>query len=163
MIPEKSGIIFIEILIIFMNFIELTKILPYNRIVRGGNLKMIEFFDADIHRGNASLYSNNITFSKNLIKYFSEAFKVRVGIDKVNKAIHVYPLNKDKALSGEFQESSLINISISKTYARVCSSALMNYICSIFGLEIGKKDFLRYNAAYDDIKKAVIINLGGLI
>jgi hypothetical protein len=39
----------------------------------------------------------------------------------------------------------------------------MNYICSIFGLEIGKKDFLRYNAAYDDIKKAVIINLGGLI
>jgi hypothetical protein len=146
-----------------MNFIEFIKIMAYNGIVRGGNFKMIEFFDADIHRGNASLYCNNITFSKNLIKYFSEAFKVRVGIDKNNKAIHVYPLNKDKALSGEFQESSLINISISKTYARVCSSALMNYICSIFGLEIGKKDFLRYNAAYDDIKKAVIINLGGLI
>jgi hypothetical protein len=124
---------------------------------------MIEFFDADIHRGSASLYSNNITFSKNLIKFFTEAFKVRVGIDKDNKAIHVYPLNKDRALSGEFQESSLINVSLSKTYARICSSALMNYICGVFGLEIGKKDFVRYNASYDDIKKAIIINVGGLV
>ena len=123
---------------------------------------MIEFFDADIHRGSASLYCNNITFSKNLIKYFTEAYKVRVGIDKENKTIHIYPLNKDKALSGEFQESSLINISLSKTYARVCSSALMTYICGVFGLEIGKKDFLRYNAIYDDIRKAIIINVGGV-
>ena len=120
---------------------------------------MIEFFDAEMHKGNASLYNTNITFSKNLIKHFTEAFKVRVGIDKDNKTIHVYPLNKDKALSGEFQESSLINVSLSKTYARVCSSALMTYICGVFGLKIEKKDFLRYSASYDDLKKAIIINL----
>lgn len=124
---------------------------------------MIEFFDADIHQGSAALYNSHITFSKNMIKYFQEAFKVRVGIDKENKNILVFPLNKDSALSGEFQESSLINVSLSKTYARVCSSGLMNYICNVFGLLINKKEFLRYSAAYDDVKKAIIINLGGTL
>lgn len=124
---------------------------------------MIEFFDTDYCHGSAAIYDSHITFSKNMVKYFQEAYKTRVGVDKENKLIYVYPLNKDIALSGEIPETSLLTISISKTYARICSRALITYLSGIFNLEIGKKEFVRFSTSYDDVKKAIIINMGGQI
>jgi hypothetical protein len=122
---------------------------------------MIDFFDTDYCSGSAAIYDSHITFSKNMVKYFQEAYKARVGVDKENKLIYVYPLNKDTALSGEISETSLLSISISKTYARICSRALVGYLSNIFNLVIGKKEFVRYSTSYDDLKKAIVIDMGG--
>ena len=122
---------------------------------------MIEFFDTDYCSGSAAIYDSHITFSKNMVKYFQEAFKARVGVDRDNKLIYVYPLNKDTALSGEIPESSLLSISISKSYARICSRALVGYLSNIFNLVIGKKEFVRYSTSFDDVKKAIVIDMGG--
>ena len=122
---------------------------------------MIEFFDTDYCNGSAAIYDSHITFSKNMLKYLQDAYKARVGVDRENKLIYVYPLNKDAALSGEIPETSLLSISISKTYARICSRALIGYLCGIFGLVIEKKEFVRYSTTYDDVKKAIVIDMGG--
>lgn len=122
---------------------------------------MIEFFDSDYSKGTASLYESHITFSKNMQKYFKEAYKVRVGVDKENNLIYVYPLNKDTALSGEIPESSLLSISLAKSYVRVCSKPLLNYILSVFEITLNKNEYIRYDAKYDDTKKAIKIKIGG--
>ena len=122
---------------------------------------MIEFFDTDYCNGSAAIYDSHITFSKNMLKYLQDAYKARVGVDRENKLIYVYPLNKDAALSGEIPETSLLSISISKTYARICSRALIGYLCGIFGLVIEKKEFVRYSTTYDDVRKAIVIDMGG--
>ncbi len=120
---------------------------------------MIEYFELDDVSGYASIYDSHITLNKTLLKYFKDAYRVRVGVDKENKKIHISIINKDYALSGELKQSSLLPISISKTYARICSRSLVQFICNCFHLEIGKKEFLRYKATYDEMKKDFIIDL----
>lgn len=120
---------------------------------------MIEYFELDDVSGYASIYDSHITLNKTLLKYFKDAYRVRVGVDKENKKIHISIISKDYALSGELKESSLLPISISKTYARICSRSLVQFICNCFHLEIGKKEFLRYKTTYDDMKKEFLIDL----
>lgn len=122
---------------------------------------MLMFFDAEEQKGTASIYENHITFNKSLLKHFNEAYRARVGIDKDESKIYVFLLNKDYALSGEIKQSSLLSLSISKTYARICSRAMVEYISGIFNLQIPKKEYLRYTASYDEVKRAIVINMKG--
>ncbi|MDE6242301.1 MAG: hypothetical protein K2M08_07790 [Anaeroplasmataceae bacterium] len=122
---------------------------------------MLEFFEYDDSNGFASIYDSHITLNKTLLKYFKDAYRVRVAVDKENRAIHVYIVNKDYALSGELKESSLIPVSISKTYARICSRPLIEYLSNIFNLSIAKKEFKRFKACYDDVKQVIIIDMKG--
>ena len=46
---------------------------------------MIEFFDTNNQKGFASIYDTHITFNKSLMRYFSNAYRVRVGIERESK------------------------------------------------------------------------------
>ena len=59
--------------------------------------------------------------------------------------------DKDQALSGEFKETSLLKLSISKTYARVSSRAVVNYFLETFNLKLPESGFLKYEALYDEL------------
>lgn len=120
---------------------------------------MIEFFDLDNQKGSASIYEAHITFNKLLFEYFKDAYRVRIGIDKDLKKVFVFLYNKDYCCSGEISESSLLKISVSKTYVRICSSSMISYIVKNFNLDIPKGSFLRYEASYDEKLKAIVINL----
>ena len=122
---------------------------------------MLEFFEYDDVNGFASIYDSHITLNKTLLKYFKDAYRVRVAVDKTERAIHIFVVNKDYALSGELKESSLLPISISKTYARICSRPLIEYLSNIFNLSIAKKEFKRFKACYDDAKQVIIIDMKG--
>ena len=123
---------------------------------------MLEFFDADEKQGSASIYESHITFNKNLLKYFTEAYRVRVGCDTEEKKVYVFLIDKDYALSGEIKESSLLKLSISKTYARISSRAVVEYIIKCFNIDSPvDKGFLKYDAYYDEYKKAIVIEIGG--
>jgi hypothetical protein len=118
---------------------------------------MIEFFDSEKKDGSVSIYENHITFNKSLIKYFKEAYRVRVGVDRQAKKAYVFSLNKDQALSGELPTSSLLPISLSNTYVRICSRAIVEYITEAVGVNVPKGEYLRFKASYDEAKKAVVI------
>ncbi len=119
---------------------------------------MIEFFDSEKRDGLVSIYENHITFNKSLLKYFKEAYRVRVGVDRETQKVYVFTYNKDQALSGEISTSSLLPISVSNTYVRICSRAIVEYITEAVGKKVPKDNYLRYKATYDEAKKAIIIN-----
>ena len=122
---------------------------------------MLEFFELEEKNGYVSLYENHITVNKSLMEYLKEAYRVRIAIDKQNDEMYIYPISKDYALSGELKESSLLQISVSKTYARICSKPLLEYLCKQFNISILKKEFKRFNAKYDENKKVIIVNMKG--
>lgn len=122
---------------------------------------MLEFFDADEKIGYASIYESHITFNKELLKYFSNAYRVRVGIDIEGGKTYIFLMDKDYALSGEVNESSLLKISVSKSYARISSRALVDYVAKAFGLDVGKEGSIKLKATYDEKKKAIVILMGG--
>ena len=123
---------------------------------------MLEFFELEEKNGYVSLYDNHITINKSLMEYIKEAYRVRIAIDKVNSEMYIYPISKDYALSGELKESSLLQISLSKTYARICSKPLLEYLCKQFNITILKKEYKRYNARYDEGKKVIIVDMKGV-
>ncbi|MDE5715092.1 MAG: hypothetical protein K2I42_03065 [Anaeroplasmataceae bacterium] len=120
---------------------------------------MLEFFEYNDLLGYASIYDSHITLNKTLLNYLTDAYRVRVAVDKEKQEVYIYTINKDYALSGELNEASLLPVSVSKTYARICSRPLIEYLAKIFGLSIGKKEFKRYVACYNKEKKVIIINM----
>ena len=122
---------------------------------------MIQFFNNEDTVGSASIYEAHITFNKSMLKYFEFAYRVQIGIDKEESKVYIFMINKDYALSGEIPQSSLLPVSTSKTYARVCSRAMVEYICSCFNLSIDKKSFLKFDAIYDEKLKAIVLNMKG--
>lgn len=121
---------------------------------------MIEFFNEDGFKGVVAFNNSYVTFNKSLLKFFNEAYRVRVGVDKEKMEIYFQLINKDYALSGELSESSLLSISTSKTYARVCSSSMMKYLCDALGLKIAKDEVKKYDGIYDEKKKEIIVSIG---
>ena len=121
---------------------------------------MLEFYDQNDGSGLASIYERHISFNTKLLKYFDDCYKVRVGIDLEENKVYVFIYNRDTAESGEIPESSLLSVQVSKSYARISSKQLVDYICSKFNLEIPKKEFLQYKASYNDVKRAIIIDMG---
>lgn len=122
-------------------------------------MSVLEFFDLNKLKGNASIYESHITLSKAMMSYCENAYRVRVGVDKENREIYLFPLSKDQSLSGEYPEGTLLPISLSKTYARVCSTAMINYITDMFDIVIEKKSFVRFSCTYDEMKRAIIIKV----
>ncbi len=122
---------------------------------------MLEFFDTNDKKGVATIYDRHILFNSKLIKYFSNAYKVRVGIDKDDKKIYVFMLNKDYVLSGEINETSLLPLSVSKSYVRIASKNLIKFITESFKLDVNKEKSIQFDAIYDDSKKAIIIDMEG--
>lgn len=122
---------------------------------------MLEFFDTNDKKGVATIYDRHILFNSKLIKYFSNAYKVRVGIDKDDKKIYVFMLNKDYVLSGEINETSLLPLSVSKSYVRIASKDLIKFITESFKIDVNKEKSIQFDAIYDDSKKAIIIDMEG--
>lgn len=122
---------------------------------------MLEFFDTNDKKGVATIYDRHILFNSKLIKYFGNAYKVRVGIDKDDKKIYVFMLNKDYVLSGEINETSLLPLSVSKSYVRIASKDLIRFITESFKLDVNKEKSIQFDAIYDDSKKAIIIDMEG--
>lgn len=122
---------------------------------------MLEFFDADEKVGYASIYENHITFNKELLKYFGDCYRVRVGIDVEEGKTFIFLMDKDHALSGEVSESSLLKISLSKSYARISSRSLVEYVRKSFELKDLSDGPLKLKAIFDEKKRAIVIFMGG--
>ena len=120
---------------------------------------MLKFFDADDFKGTASIYESHITFNKPLLTYMKDAYRVRVGADTDNRLAYVFLYDKDKALNGEIKPSSLLSLSVSKTYCRICSRSLIDYLKELYGFDIKEKSFVRFKARYDETMRAVVIDL----
>lgn len=122
---------------------------------------MLEFYDQNNGCGLASIYERHISFNTRLIKYFDDCYRVRVGVDKDDSKIYVFIYDRNYSESGEIPESSLLGIQVSKSYVRISSKQLVDYISDRFNLSIPKKGFLQYSASYNESKKAIIIDMRG--
>ena len=122
---------------------------------------MLVFYDTANKDGYASIYESHITFNKALLEYFKDVYRVRVGCDLENKKIYIFTYDMDQSLSGEINETSLLPVSLQKSYARICGKQLIRYITDLFDLKIEKKGFLRFRTSYDAKKKAFVIDMKG--
>lgn len=122
---------------------------------------MIEYFEMNDSMGLASIYERHIQFNAKLIKYFNNIYRVRFGYDLSEKKGYMFLFDKDKALNGEYNESSLFKFSESKSYIRISSKVLVDFILKKFNLSLDGKNCIQFDANYDDLKKCICIDFGG--
>ncbi len=122
---------------------------------------MLEFFDYDKNQGYVSIYSNYLLINKNLVDCFNDAYRVRIACDKEHKKIYIYKLDKDETLSGIYSETSLLKLSIFKTYGRIANKSVVEFIVNSFNFRLEKKtDFKKFNAKYYEQDKVIIVDVG---
>lgn len=97
----------------------------------------ILWFDARQGGGQASLYASNLTLNVEAAVPFEFAYRVQVGVDE-KKNIVIVPYSKERVDRGDLDEYLLLPIQFAKSYARICSTSLMERLSGWTGLSLGK-------------------------
>lgn len=106
----------------------------------------------------ATLTNTQITLNKYGATYLESANKVLLGYDAENSKIVIKPLSKDEVIRGDIPESSLYNISISASYARVTNKAFLSTIIDLFDLDLPKEGF-KYKTVWNEKNKVLEVLL----
>lgn len=118
----------------------------------------IHWFEARERVGQASLTESYITLNSVAALPFRYAYKVQVGVDE-KKNVMVAFLSKERVLRGDLDEYALENISVKKSYARVCSRELMKEIARETGLSLDATA-ISFETSWDDVKNILTIKTG---
>lgn len=116
---------------------------------------MIEWWSAKEKRGQATLYTSNITLNKVASVPFEFAFRVQVGLDE-NKNIIIEPLAKERVERGDLDEYNLLEIKIKPSYSRICSTGLMSFIANSLGIVLSNEP-LRFETEWDEPNNHLIV------
>ena len=116
---------------------------------------MIEWWSAKDKRGQATLYTSNITLNKVASVPFEFAFRVQVGLDE-NKNIVIEPLAKERVERGDLDEYNLLEIKIKPSYSRICSTGLMSFIANSLGIVLSNEP-VRFETEWDEPNNHLII------
>lgn len=116
---------------------------------------MIEWWSAKDKRGQATLYTSNITLNKVASVPFEFAFRVQVGLDE-NKNVIIEPLAKERVERGDLDEYNLLEIKIKPSYSRICSTGLMSFIANSLGIVLSNEP-LRFETEWDEPNNHLII------
>jgi hypothetical protein len=95
----------------------------------------IHWFDRKERLGQAALTENYITLNAQASVPFEFAYKVQVGVSD-DKDVVIAPLAKERVLRGDLDEYTLQDITLKKSYARICSRELMRSISKETGLSL---------------------------
>jgi hypothetical protein len=122
---------------------------------------MIKWFDMDKKAKNyiATIYDSNITLNKHACDLIESAYTVMLGIDYVNKALFIKPLNKDVATRGDIPSSSQYNITIRSSYGRISNVDFVKEIKGILGIDSLKTNPKKFNVEFIETNKILKIDL----
>lgn len=106
----------------------------------------------------ATLTNTQITLNKYGATYLESANKVLLGYDAENSKIVIKPLSKDEVIRGDIPETSLYNVSISASYARVTNKAFLSTVIDLFNLDLPKEGF-KYKTVWNEKNKVLEVLL----
>lgn len=106
----------------------------------------------------ATLTNTQITLNKYGATYLDSANKVLLGYDAENSKIVIKPLSKDEVIRGDIPETSLYNVSISASYARVTNKAFLSTVIDLFNLDLPKEGF-KYKTVWNEKNKVLEVLL----
>lgn len=106
----------------------------------------------------ATLTNTQITLNKYGATYLESANKVLLGYDAENSKIVIKPLSKDEVIRGDIPETSLYNVSISASYARVTNKAFLSTVIDLFDLDLPKEGF-KYKTVWNEKNKVLEVLL----
>jgi len=119
----------------------------------------IQWFDTIEKDGIASLYNTCITLNTVASVNFEMAYRVQIGIDD-KKNVVLKPLTKERVLRGDLDESALQKISITKSYSRVASTAIMKKISEVTGIQLTATP-TKFPTAWNQDEGILVIKTGG--
>lgn len=108
-----------------------------------------------------TIYSNNITLSKQASVFFEDSYGVAVGIDRDTKNIIIKKYNKEE-YEKEFKDNTnLHKIEIKASCARINSKSLVEKISKIFNLDFETSTSFKYDAKWNTGYKMLVVSTGG--
>ncbi len=108
-----------------------------------------------------TIYSNNITLSKQAANFFEDSFGVAVGIDRDTKNLIIKKYNKEEYEKEFNDNNNLHKIEIKASCGRINSKALVEKISRILGLDFSVNTAYKYDAKWNTGYKMLVVSTGG--
>ena len=115
----------------------------------------VRWFSSENKKGTASFYNTNIVLSTVASIPFGYAYRVQVGMTN-DKRVVIKPLDEEKVQNGGLDKYTIFQISLNKTYSRICSVDLMRKISNLLGIELSDRP-IKFDTKWDDTENVLII------
>ena len=108
-----------------------------------------------------TIYSNNITLSKQAANFFEDSYGVAVGIDRETKNIIIKKYNKEEYEKDFKDNSNRHKIEIKTSCGRINSKSLVEKISKILGLDFENNLSFKFDAKWNTGYKMLVVSTGG--
>lgn len=105
-----------------------------------------------------TLTPNHLTINKFGASFFETANKVLLGFDIDREVVIIKPLTKDDVIRGDIPESSLFNVSMNVSYARITNKSFLGVVNETFSLKLPKEGY-KYKAEWNSKHKSLEVLL----
>ena len=108
-----------------------------------------------------TIYSNNITLSKQAANFLEDSYGVAVGIDRETKNIIIKKYNKEE-YEKEFKDNSnLHKIEIKASCGRINSKSLVEKLSKILGFDFSENVSYKFDAKWNTGYKMLVVSTNG--
>ncbi len=126
-----------------------------------GDYMNIEWITKEEKKSAITIFSNNITFSKNAANLFLDAHGVLVGIEKESNSIVFKKIMHEEIMNNTYKLDDLYLLTIKPTYGRINSKQLVSVIAEAFGLKFSKETSYKLDAKWNVMESMLIVNMNG--
>jgi hypothetical protein len=116
----------------------------------------ILWINAKARPGMASIYPSNITLNIAASDEIKKAYRLQIGIDD-NRNIILKPLGKNEVEDSGIDIETLYELKVKKSYSRISSTPLINYLMENVGFDLDEGGFIKYPTYYDEVNKYLVI------
>jgi len=109
--------------------------------------------------GIATVYESNITLNKSASTHFETAYRVLLGLDKINKKIAIKPITKQEHERGTMPDEKKHKITVRPSYARVSNKKFIREAVEIANIDLTENNAVKFKTLWSKQDQALIIDL----
>ncbi len=121
----------------------------------------IEWINKEKTTSAVTIYTNNITLSKQATVLFDGAFGVAVGFDTDNDTIILKKVTKEEIDRKEVNKEDIYELTIKPSFGRINSKKLIVELSNFIVLDFNKQLSYKFSAKWNNAQKMLIVDTKG--
>ncbi len=118
----------------------------------------IEWISKEKNSSAVTIYSNNITLSKQATLCFENPYGIAIGYDKQNKTVVMKKITKEDILKKEINKEDIYELTIKPSFGRINSKKLITELTKHLDLDFTNQVSYKFSACWNTGLKMLIVD-----
>lgn len=118
----------------------------------------IEWINKEKNSSAVTLYSNNITLSKQAATLFEDAFGIAIGFDIEEGNLILKKVLKEEILNKSIDKDSIYELTMKPSFGRINSKKLINELLNYLNIDFNAQTSYKFSAKWNNGHKMLIVD-----